>query len=519
VKKIITTLFTVLLLGLNISPVLAVNLAEETETSPNPNYLRAVIGSDEAIEVNKSTIFDASQSFVPNSSENLEYNWDFGDGNSNVGDEVLHTYKNPGRYTVSLRISDENNFSEIKKEIFVYNKLVLFITDQENAEDRIKDLINFAETKGVFINLLESYGSSTEFISEEVLTKKMNESTSAIQKASQVTIWTKENGGLNAISRFIQGNPNKTYTDFSQKQIIIIDNDLEQSFSRIQRQYSSISPKNIILIQEGAIQQVIQTEDEDNIITTLEDNGYGYKVINRSDLQAKPWNFLSFFLNTLIDNGIPDNTIALLLLLPVIATVVAFMKQVVGVTTFGIYTPSIITLSFLVIGIYAGLITLAVVITVGIIARKLLKKIRMLYIPKMAIVITLVAFVLFLILIMGINLKIIDAQFLSIAIFPMLILSTLVEKIMSVKSEKGLSSATIIMLSTVLVSIIAYFLVGGEINLGFTVLKSEFIKNQVMSYPELIFLFLAINLFLGRWSGLRILERIRFREIFRHIEE
>jgi hypothetical protein len=47
---------------------------------------------------------------------------------------------------------------------------------------------------------------------------------------------------------------------------------------------------------------------------------------------------MSYFVNVLINNGIPDNTIALLLLLPVIATVVAFMRQVIGITTFGIYT-------------------------------------------------------------------------------------------------------------------------------------------------------------------------------------
>ena len=75
----------------------------------------------------------------------------------------------------------------------------------------------------------------------------------------------------------------------------------------------------------------------------------------------------------------PDNTIALLLLLPVIATVVAFMRQVVGVTTFGIYTPSIITLSFLVIGMYAGLLTLLAAIAVGTLLKPILKKVRMFF--------------------------------------------------------------------------------------------------------------------------------------------
>ena len=74
----------------------------------------------------------------------------------------------------------------------------------------------------------------------------------------------------------------------------------------------------------------------------------------------------------------------------------------------------------------------------------------------MAIVITVVALVLFGILILSTYLDLFDAEFLSIAIFPMLILSTLVEKFISVKTEKGLSSATILMAETVVVAIIAY---------------------------------------------------------------
>lgn len=228
---------------------------------------------------------------------------------------------------------------------------------------------------------------------------------------------------------------------------------------------------------------------------------------------------MSYFVNILINNGIPDNTIALLLLLPVIATIVAFMKQFVGVTTFGIYTPSIITLSFLVIGMHAGLLTLAVAIGMGALMRPLLKKVRMLFIPKMAIVITVVSLTLLLLLISSIYLNLFDAQFLSIAIFPMLILSTLVEKFVSVKTNKGLSSAAALMISTVIVAIIAYFIAGGEINLGFITFKFEFIKSLVLTYPEIVFLLIIVNIILGKWSGLRILEKIRFREVLRHIEE
>lgn len=493
--------------------------AQTAEVANEITYLQAVINTDEAIEIGKSTVFDASRSFLPDLERDVSYKWDFGDGNKNEGVEVLHAYKEPGKYTITLTINDGVENSETTKEVFLYRKLIILITDQTEVKDRIEIIQNFAEKKGVYIKLIDSFGSSTEFISEEVLTKKLTEASDNLNKANQIIIWTKENAGLNALSRFIQSNQDKVHPNFSQKTIMVLDSSVSGNINRIQRQFEVINPGNIIVATEAAIYPLIESLNEEELINTLKSVGYEYQIINKETGKIRPWNFMAYFVNFLINNGIPDNTIALLLLLPVIATIVVFMKQIVGITTFGIYTPSIITLSFLIIGIHAGLLTLATAILIGSLVRPALKRVRMLFIPKMAIVIIVVSLMLFLIIIASTYLGLFDATFLSIAIFPMLILSTLVEKFVSVRTDKGLSTALILMSSTVLVAIIAYFVVGGEINLGFTTLKLNFVKNLVMEYPETVFLLIVINILLGRWTGLRILERIRFREVLRHIEE
>jgi hypothetical protein len=101
----------------------------------------------------------------------------------------------------------------------------------------------------------------------------------------------------------------------------------------------------------------------------------------------------------------------------------------------------------------------------------------------------------------------------------MVILSTLVEKFVSIKTEKGLLTAVILMLETIVVSIFAYFIVGGEINLGFATIQLDTIRNLILNYPESTLLLLVLNFLLGKWSGLRLLEYIRFREVIRHLEE
>lgn len=514
--KLAVSIFTGFLTGLFLLPTFNALAIQNS-------LLEAVITTDDTMEVKKSTILDASQSFLPDPEGDYNFDWDFGDGNRNEGMEVSHAYKNPGKYTITLHVyNDEDDEEEatISKDVFVYKKLILLLTDSSEDEEMIGTIRGYAEKQGVYIKTLDSFGSASEFISEEILAKKLIESTPSIKKALQIVVWTKGNAGLNAFSRLIQEMKDTSPINLSKKSIVVISDDVYGYSNRIKRQFETISPKNIILIKEAGIYPLIDSFTSTDFLQTLDSKGYEYETITESTYQLRPWNFMSYFLSTLINKGIPDNTIALLLLLlPIIATVVAFMKQVVGLTTMGIYTPMIITLSFLVIGLYFGLLTLVIVLIMGAMVRYLLQKVRLLFIPKMAIVLTTVAIVLFLILILSLYIGTFNATFFSIAIFPMVILSTIVEKFVSIKTEKGLVSAVILMAETIIVSIIAYFIAGGEISLGFTVIKWEFIRNLMLNYPEFIFVLLIINILLGRWSGLRLLEFIRFREILRHNDE
>ena len=40
-----------------------------------------------------------------------------------------------------------------------------------------------------------------------------------------------------------------------------------------------------------------------------------------------------------VDSGVPIQTIVLILIIPIIVTIIAFFRQVVGIKAFGIYTP------------------------------------------------------------------------------------------------------------------------------------------------------------------------------------
>jgi len=529
-KKTISILILSLITITNlIAPVFAQNIEttnneglttdnEETLNNDEENkYLKANINSSSNIELEKNTLFNANFSYIPENSENVTYKWDFGDGNSNEGIEVFHAYKTPGKYTVTLELRTQNYESIEKKDIFVYNKLILLITDITKSKDKFNTLKKLAEDKDVYITILDAYGSNTEFISEEILSKKLTENKAEIQKANQIVIWTNEFAGLNALSRFLQTNENREI--INNKDLIIIYNNYKSQLTRIENLSPTNANNSMLITREGAIYPIIESLNRQDLLEKLENEGHEYIELQEIKKSIRPWNFMSYFVKILINQGIPDNTIALLLLLPVIVTFLTFLRQVIGITSHGLYTPTIMTLSFLILGMGAGLVILLTAVTIGIIVKTILRNTNMLFIPKVAIGLTSISLALLVLLTINSYIQLFNSEYLSLAIFPILILSTLIENLVKVKNNKIIAESFKLLFVTILVALAAYGLAGGELNFYIANFKFTYIKTLMLNYPELILILLVLNILMGKWTGLKVLEKYRFREILKHIEE
>lgn len=208
-----------------------------------------------------------------------------------------------------------------------------------------------------------------------------------------------------------------------------------------------------------------------------------------------------------IDQGVPLQTVTLLLMLPLIATLVAFFRQVIGIKAFGIYTPSIITFALVAFdpnGIKYGTAIFISIIFVGMIARFVLKKFRLLYLPRVAITLSIVSLTILLILAIGGTYQ--RTGLAAVSVFPLLIMITLAEKFVSAQIEKGSRVALILAAETLLISLLGYFLVSWKL-----------LASLLLQYPWIILFTFLINFSLGKWTGLRITEYFRFRKIFRHL--
>lgn len=209
---------------------------------------------------------------------------------------------------------------------------------------------------------------------------------------------------------------------------------------------------------------------------------------------------LQFF----VQQGVPLPTVVLLLMLPLIATLVAFFRQVIGIKAFGIYTPSIVTFAFLAFdpkGLKYGVAIFISIIVIGMLSRFLLRNFRMLYLPRVAITLTIVAFAILGILVLGGAYS--RTGLASVSIFPLLIMITLVEKFVATQIEKGDRTAIFLALETLGLSLLGYFVV-----------RSEFLVRLILDYPWLILLTIPVNIWLGKWTGLRLSEYLRFRKVF-----
>ncbi|NTW34308.1 MAG: hypothetical protein HGB12_17095, partial [Bacteroidetes bacterium] len=81
----------------------------------------------------------------------------------------------------------------------------------------------------------------------------------------------------------------------------------------------------------------------------------------------------SYLISQAINRGVPENTIVLLLLLPLVATLVSFLHYVVGVSGYGIFIPTMMAVAFLATGITGGLTLFAVILAVTLLSNIVLK--------------------------------------------------------------------------------------------------------------------------------------------------
>lgn len=484
----------------------------DTADIPDDNgvpLLEAVITGPDDIAVGRTAVLDASSSRVIG--DNVSYQWFLEDVSQPISQtvEAVFTPDKPGTSTFRLVITSSVGGQEYRSEtvhdIVAFQRKIVLIADSSVEPEKLRTHADSADAQGIYLPILQTAAPSGPLGSEQPLATLLAERSSVLAGAEAVILWTDGVQGLQALMSVVEDSEELSAAMRNQTVVLITQRSL-QTLSRIARGFfSALRPVQIIITRKEAINPLLTTPSADAFLEDIGQKDIDSLRVTSAASGLRPWNIFSNLIDAMLTNGIPSNTVILLLVLPVIATILAFLKQIVGITTFGLYTPSIIALSFMALGWQTGVAYLLFIIFTGYGVRSLMSRWRLLYIPRVAIILSVVSFTL--LVLMGIGAAF-GIAFTRETVFLLLIMSTLSESFLTLKTEQGWTSAIVGVTETIIASLLCVFIVQWPV-----------FQSFLLAYPELILLTLPINALLGRWTGLRLVEYFRFREVFKHLQE
>ena len=207
-----------------------------------------------------------------------------------------------------------------------------------------------------------------------------------------------------------------------------------------------------------------------------------------------------------INHGLQTTILLLLIYIPIVATIINIARYIIGTKSFGIYGPLMLTFAYIFTGIRIGLLTTAIVIFSTFISYSVLRKIRMHYISRITITYIFSALAIIMEFLFLGTVKIPVTILPNIATIPplgIILITTLSDFFVKKYIKRGFTATMRSVFGSVSIAILSWIGIRYINNTEFL------IKNFVL----ILILLIPINLIIGRFSGLKIKDFIRFRDI------
>ncbi len=197
-----------------------------------------------------------------------------------------------------------------------------------------------------------------------------------------------------------------------------------------------------------------------------------------------------------------QNVYRVLLMVPVGALLIVVLRNLIGLRTFGTFMPVLIALAFRETELLWGMVLFIILVALGLLIRFYLEYLKLLLVPRLASVLTIVIILMSVISVFSHKLGF--DRGLSVALFPMVILAMTIERMSLVWEELGPGEALIQGFGSLMVAALAYLC-----------MSSRYLEHLIFVFPELLLVILAFTLLLGRYTGYRLTELWRFRAALR----
>jgi len=252
--------------------------------------------------------------------------------------------------------------------------------------------------------------------------------------------------------------------------------------------------------------RVLQAEGADDIVLEVvvqpnSDNG-----LTRSVLRGKRVSNLFLEYSFLKLPLTSQRVFQVLVLVPIGALIISVLHQMVGLKTFGTFTPILISLAFRQTGLIVGIPMFVLVVIIGLLIRSYLNQLQLLIVPRLAAILTATVLIVGLLAVimqnLGVNLG------LSVALFPIVILAMTIERAALMWEENGAKETIVAGLGTVLAAAIGYFC-----------MINDYVEHWAFVFPELLLLVLGVNILVGRYNGYKLIEYFRFLSLQRQLNQ
>lgn len=464
------------------------------------------IALGDTLELDASPILPTLENIFPD--QRFSFEWNVFNQSSLTGDKVEITFPNIGRKKFTLNIYSlgrEKKLLYSKEEsVFVYQAAIPLLIGNSIVDDAVSGVIKRAEDSGVLLYPLPTISEAE--LDGKVISKNLWDFSLQFKNESDYfVIWGAKEFLLSALNSM-----NTQKSPFSIRNYVLISS--YNSGILKNYLYNSVAGKEFIdtafIIDEPVFPRVVQNPLQIQALQKdLEQNQYLYTPLSQW-VQISHVLFISKFINSLANKGVPTSDIYIFLLLPILLSLVAFGKHFIGISTLGSIIPVFLSILFIKVWVVFMLVLMILLVIVNIIVSGFLNQYTLLYSPKVAFL-TILNLVIFMLIynIFGFQ-HIVNVSIPAYGVMYLALFFIIAEKLITVISSKEFREYEKSLSGTLIIAII-----------GFLIYHINPFMVFLTAYPEILLLLIPFNFFLGKFTGLRITEYIRFREVIKNVEE
>ncbi|WP_339671207.1 inactive transglutaminase family protein [Dasania marina] len=187
-----------------------------------------------------------------------------------------------------------------------------------------------------------------------------------------------------------------------------------------------------------------------------------------------------------------------ILLVPIGALMVIFLRVVIGIRTAGTFMPVLLAIAFIQTHLLNGVLIFLLILSIGLFVRSYLSRLDLLLVARIAAVVVIVVCLMSFISIVSFKLGV--EQALTVTFFPMIIIAWTIEHMSILWEDDGPMEVLIQTAGSLAVAILCYL-----------AMTNHYIEHWMFNFPELLFTLLGMIIILGHYTGYRASELIRFR--------